>query len=55
LPGTPAEDIFSPRERIITITCPNRTSDAILVPGYTADETLQMFVVRIREKLAGDK
>ena len=33
----------------------NRTSDAILVPGYTADRTRQMFVIRLPEKAAGDK
>ena len=26
----------------------NRTNDAILVPGYTEDETRQMFIIRIR-------
>jgi hypothetical protein len=31
----------------------NRTSDAILVPGYTADETRQMFVIRVQQR-AGD-
>ena len=33
----------------------NRTSDAILVPGFTADGTRQMFVIRVREAAAGDK
>jgi len=33
----------------------NRTSDAILVPSFTADGTRQMFVVRIRENPAKDK
>ena len=33
----------------------NRTSDAILVPGFTADGTRQMFVIRVGEKAAGDK
>ena len=27
----------------------NRTSNAILVSGYTADKTRQMFVVRLRQ------
>jgi hypothetical protein len=32
----------------------NRTSNAILVPGYTYDDTRQLFVVRISEKAAGN-
>ncbi|UCF14958.1 MAG: hypothetical protein JSW59_16230 [Phycisphaerales bacterium] len=32
----------------------NRTSDAILVPGYTADGTRQMFVIRVQEGLTDD-
>ncbi|MBL7189077.1 MAG: hypothetical protein ISS70_22350 [Phycisphaerae bacterium] len=33
----------------------NRTSDAILVPGYTADKTRQMFVIRLQRQGAGEK
>ncbi|MHC4355178.1 MAG: hypothetical protein ACYS0H_20960 [Planctomycetota bacterium] len=33
----------------------NRTSDAILVPSFTADGTRQMFIIRVREKAAGNK
>jgi hypothetical protein len=33
----------------------NRTSDAILVPSFTADGTRQMFIIRVRKKAAGDK
>ncbi|MEA3224664.1 MAG: hypothetical protein U9Q07_01845 [Planctomycetota bacterium] len=33
----------------------NRTSDAILVPEYTDDGTRQMFIIRVREKLVGNK
>jgi len=33
----------------------NRTSNAILVPCFTADGTRQMFIIRVRGKAAGDK
>ena len=33
----------------------NRTSDAILVPCFTAEGTRQMFMIRVRDKAAGDK
>ena len=32
----------------------NRTSDAILVPGYTEDGTRQMFIIRLRQEVPDD-
>ncbi|UCG49164.1 MAG: hypothetical protein JSU94_05145 [Phycisphaerales bacterium] len=39
--------------RIDPAPCWNRTSDAILVPGYTEGGTRQMFIIRVRQNASG--